>query len=73
MSDVKEIYDPSEIQSFVVDVCDSIVDAVIINNYIERKEAQIKWLQKKSRIACELIGDNVVSESMMYEDMNDDA
>lgn len=73
MSESREIYDVSEIQSFVIDVCDSIVDAVIINNYIERKEAQIKWLQKKSRIACELIGDNVVSESMMYEDMNDDA
>ena len=73
MSESREIYDASEIQSFVIDVCDSIVDAVIINNYIDRKEAQIKWLQKKSRIACELIGDNVVSESMMYEDMNDDA
>ena len=57
----------------MVDVCDSIVDAVIINNYIDRKEAQIKWLQKKARVACEIIGDNTVNEHMMYEDMNDDA
>ena len=73
MSDVKEIYDRIELNDLLVDRMDSIVDATLVMNYIDRLEARIKWITKRSRIACELVGDNVVNEAVMYEDMNDDA
>ena len=73
MSDIKEIYDRIELNDLLVDRMDSIVDATLVMNYIDRLEARIKWITKRSRIACELVGDNVVNEAVMYEDMNDDA
>jgi len=73
MSDVKEIYDRIELNDLLVDRMDSIVDATLVMNYIDRLEARIKWITKRSRIACEIVGDNVVNEAIMYEDTNDDA
>jgi len=73
MSDVKEIYDRIELNDLLVDRMDSIVDATLVMNYIDRLEARIKWITKRSRIACELVGDNVVNEAVMYEDTNNDA
>jgi len=72
MSDVKEIYDRIELNDLLVDRMDSIVDATLVMNYIDRLEARIKWITKRSRIACEIVGDNVVNEAVMYERMDED-
>ena len=71
MSDVKEIYDRIELNDLLVDRMDSIVDATLVMNYIDRLEARIKWITKRSRIACEIVGDNVVNEAVMYERMDE--
>jgi len=73
MSDVKEIYDRIELNDLLVDRMDSIVDATLVMNYIDRLEARIKHITKRSRMACEIVGDHFVDEAIMYEDMNDDA
>ena len=66
MSDVKEIYDRDVLNKLITAEMDSIVDATLVLNYIDRLEARIKWITKRSRMACELVGDNVVDEAMYY-------
>jgi len=73
MSDVKEIYDRIELNDLLVDRMDSIVDATLVMNYIDRLENRIKWITKRSRMACEIVGDHFVDEALMYAEMNDDA
>jgi len=72
MSDAKEIYNRIELNDLLVDRLDSIVDASLVMNYIDRLEQRIKWVTKRSRMACELVGDNVVDEALMYDRMDND-
>lgn len=74
MSDVKEIYDRIELNDLLVNRLDSTVDATLVMNYIDRLEQRIEWVTKRSRMACELVGDNVVDEALMFDrmDNNDD-
>lgn len=74
MSDVKEIYNRIELNDLLVNRLDSTVDATLVMNYIDRLEQRIEWVTKRSRMACELVGDNVVDEALMFDrmDNNDD-
>lgn len=74
MSDVKEIYDRDVLNKLITAEMDSIADATLVMNYIDRLEQRIGWITKRSRIACELVGDNVVDEALMFDrmDNNDD-
>jgi len=74
MSNAKEIYDRIELNDLIVDRMDSLVDATLVMNYIDRLEQRIGWITKRSRMACELVGDNVVDEALMFDrmDNNDD-
>ena len=74
MSDGKEIYDRDELYDLIVDRMDSIVDATLVMNYIDRLEQRIQWITKRSRMACEMVGDHMVDEALMFDrmDKNDD-
>ena len=74
MSDVKEIYDRDVLNKLITAEMDSIADATLVMNYIDRLEQRIGWITKRSRMACELVGDNVVDEALMFDrmDNNDD-
>ncbi len=66
MNQVTEIYDRDVLNKLITAEMDSIVDATLVMNYVDRLEARIKWITKRSRMACELVGDNVVDEAMCY-------
>ena len=72
MSDGKEIYDRIELNDLIVDRMDSLVDATLVMNYIDRLEQRIEWITKRSRMACEMVGDHMVDEALMYERINND-
>ena len=73
MNEPVEIYERFALDAYIADSCNE-TDARIIRNYIDRLEARIKWITKRSRMACELVGDNVVDEALMASrmDNNDD-
>ena len=72
MNQVTEIYDRDVLNKLITAEMDSIVDATLVMNYIDRLEARIKFITKRSRMACEMVGDNMVDEALMYAEINDD-
>ena len=73
MSEPREIYDRDVLNKLITSEMKHIVDATLVMNYIDRLEARIKWITKRSRMACEIVGDHFVDEALMYAEMNDDA
>jgi hypothetical protein len=72
MNEPVEIYDRFALDAYIADSCNE-TDARIIRNYIDRLEARIKHITKRSRMACEIVGDHFVDEALMYAEISDDA
>ena len=66
-----EIYDRTELDT-VIDEYMPESYGRLVKAYIDRQENRIKWVVKRARMACELVGDNVVDEALMYQGIEDE-